>query len=279
MMGLKTLGVRSHLRRPVSGRGLKNSQFYCWRVAMIHPTAIVSAKAHIGQNVNIGPFTIIYENAIIGEGTTIESFCEIGYPSFLAEGRSLIIGANSLIRSHSLFYQGSAFGDGLVTGHRVTVRENVIAGVNLQIGTLADLQGDCEIGNYVRTHSRVFIAKQAKIGNFVWIMPCVALTNDPHPPSNCVVGVTVEDYVVIATMSVILPGITLGQHSLVAAHSLVNRDVKALTVVGGSPAKKICEASEIKLRDGSGRNAYPWPAHFHRGYPEQVIRKWVEKYR
>ena len=246
---------------------------------MIHSTAIVSTKAHIGENVTIGPFTIIYENAIIGEGTTIEGFCEIGYPSLLAEDGSLIIGANSLIRSHSLFYQGSTFGDGLVTGHRVTVRENIIAGLNLQIGTSADLQGDCEIGNHVRTHSLVFIAKHARIGNFAWIYPYVALTNDPHPPSNCAIGVTVEDHAVIATMSVILPGITLGQHSLVAAHSLVNRDVEAHTIVGGSPAKKICEASEIKLRDGSGRNAYPWPAHFHRGYPEQVVKEWTEKYR
>jgi acetyltransferase-like isoleucine patch superfamily enzyme len=246
---------------------------------MIHPTAIVSAKAHIGENVTIGPFTIVYDQAIIGDGTMIEGFCEIGYPSSLAEGKSLRIGSNSLIRSHSVFYQGSVFGEGLMTGHRVTVRENVTAGSNLQIGTSADFQGDCDIGHYVRTHSRVFIAKRARIGNFVWISPGVAITNDPHPPSDCVLGVTVEDYAAIATMSVILPGLTVGQHSLVAAHSLVNRDVKPHTVVGGSPARQICAASEIKLRDGSGRNAYPWPVHFHRGYPEQIVREWVEKHR
>jgi acetyltransferase-like isoleucine patch superfamily enzyme len=245
---------------------------------MIHPTAIVNSKAQIGKNVTIGPYTIIHDNVTIGDSTTIESFCEIGYPSPLAEAKSLLIGTNSLIRSHSVFYQGSVLGDGLRTGHHVTVREKVIAGSDLQIGTSTDLQGDCEIGNHVRTHSRVFIAKNAKIGNFVWIMPCVAFTNDPHPPSNCAVGVTAEDYSVIATMSVILPGITLGQHSLVAAHSLVNRDVMAHTVVGGCPAEIICKASEIKLRDGSGRSAYPWPAHFHRGYPEDTVRDWKNKY-
>lgn len=245
---------------------------------MIHPTAIVSPKAKIGDNVSIGPFSIIYDNVEIGSNTVIESHCEIGYPTKLAENKSLIIGANSLIRSQSIFYQGSIFGEGLVTGHKVTVREKVKAGVNFQIGTLSDLQGDCEIGDYVRTHSNVHIGKLSKIGNFVWIFPYVVLTNDPHPPSNYLVGATIQDFAVIATMSVILPGITVGEHSLVAAHSLVNRDVEPHTVVGGVPAKKICDTSEIKLKDGSGESAYPWIKHFHRGYPDHIVKQWIEKY-
>ena len=67
--------------------------------------------------------------------------------------------------------------------------------------------------------------------------PYVVLTNDPHPPSDVLQGVTVKDYAVIATMSVLLPGINVGPHSLVAAHSLVNKDVPEGQVVGGSPAK------------------------------------------
>lgn len=246
---------------------------------MIHPSAIVNEKAKIGRNVSIGPFTIVYENAVIGSGTRIESHCEIGYPTPLAENRPLVIGENSLIRSHGIFYQGSVFGDGLTTGHRVTVRENVQAGAHLQIGTLGDIQGDCRIGDHVRTQSHVYIAKHSTIGNFVWLYMSVVLTNDPHPPSTLTAGVTVEDFAVIATMSVILPGVTIGEHSLVAAHSLVNRDVPAHTVVGGSPAKALCAMSKIKLKDGSGREAYPWPKHFHRGYPEELVKEWTQKYR
>ena len=48
------------------------------------------------------------------------------------------------------------------TGHRVTVREGVKAGSDLQIGTLTDLQGDCTIGNYVRMHSNVHVGKYCK---------------------------------------------------------------------------------------------------------------------
>ena len=37
----------------------------------IHPTAVVSKKAEIGNNVTIGPFTIIYDNVVIGVGNPI----------------------------------------------------------------------------------------------------------------------------------------------------------------------------------------------------------------
>lgn len=246
---------------------------------MVHTTAIVSRKAKIGENVNIGSYSIIHDHVVLGDGSTVESYCEMGYPSPLAEERPLIIGRNSIIRSHSVFYQGSVFGDNLVTGHRVTVREKVKGGENLQIGTLSDLQGDCEIGNYVRMHSNVHIGKCSKIGNFVWIFPYVVLTNDPHPPSHVLVGVTVKDYAVIATMSVLLPGVKVGEHSLIAAHSLVTRDVPPEVLVSGSPAKERCKTSAIKLKDGTGNNAYPWPRHFHRGYPEHIVKEWIKKYR
>jgi acetyltransferase-like isoleucine patch superfamily enzyme len=241
---------------------------------MSHPSAIVSPDARLGANVEIGPFTIIHGNVRIGDGVVIGGHCEIGHPSPLAEGRPLVIGAGSLIRSHSVFYEGSTFGERLTTGHRVTVREGTIAGKNLQIGTLGDLQGHCEIGDYVRFHSNVHIGQRARIGNFVWIFPYVVLTNDPHPPSDVLMGVTVEDFAAIATMSVILPGVKVGRHSLVAAHSSVSRDVEPHTVVGGSPAKLICPTSAIKLKDGSGRPAYPWTTHFARGYPPEVVAGW-----
>ena len=74
---------------------------------MIHPTAIVSPLAQIGVNVRVGPFSIIHDNVVIGADTVIESHCEIGHPSALAGGRALVIGRGSLIRSHSVFYEGS----------------------------------------------------------------------------------------------------------------------------------------------------------------------------
>lgn len=245
---------------------------------MIHSTAIISPHARIGANVQIGAFTIIHANTIIGANTVIGSNCEIGYPTTLGGGAPLIIGADSTIRSHNVFYEGSSFGDALVTGHHVTVRERTVAGAALQIGTLGDVQGSCTIGDHVRFHSNVHIGKHSSVGNYVWIFPFVVLTNDPHPPSDVQFGVTVEDFAAIATMSVVLPGVTIGCGALVGAHSSVARDVEKDTVVAGSPAKFICNTDKLKLKDGSGASAYPWRRHFHRGYPEEVVRGWLAEF-
>lgn len=245
---------------------------------MIHPSAIISDKAQIGAGVSIGPFTVIRDNVVIGDGTTVGGHCELGVPSTLSDGSPLRIGTNSLIRSYSLFYEGSHFGERLVTGHRVTVRERTEAGKNLQIGTLSDIQGHCRIGDYVRFHSNVHIGQQSRIGDFVWIFPYVVLTNDPHPPSETMLGCVVEDYVAIATMSIILPGVTVGQGALIGAHSSVARDVAADTVVAGAPAKFICETSRIKLKADPEKSAYPWRRHFHRGYPAEVVARWKAEF-
>jgi acetyltransferase-like isoleucine patch superfamily enzyme len=189
-----------------------------------------------------------------------------------------VIGAGALVRSHSIFYEGSTFGERLVTGHRVTVREGTEAGVNLQIGTLGDIQGTCRIGDYVRFHSNVHVGQHSTVGNFVWIFPYVVLTNDPHPPSEVMRGVTLEDYVAVATMSLVLPGVRIGRGALVGAHSSVSRDVDADTVVAGAPAKPVCHTADIKLRDGSGLPAYPWRRHFHRGYPDTVVEQWLAEF-
>ena len=155
---------------------------------------VPTGRARIGRGSKISPTAEIYDNVVIGNNVTIEGHCVIGYPTPLAGGRPLVIGDDSHIRTHSIFYEGSTLGPGLVTGHRVTVRELFVAGRNLQIGTLCDFQGHATVGDYVRTHSSVHIGQQTRIGDYVWIFPYTVFTNDPHPPSEGFLrGPVVED--------------------------------------------------------------------------------------
>jgi acetyltransferase-like isoleucine patch superfamily enzyme len=240
----------------------------------IHPTAIVSSQAQIGKDINIGPFSIIHANVVIGDRVTIGSHCELGIQTTLGDGSPLFLGDDSLIRSHSIFYESSKFANGLTTGHRVTVRENTMAGSAFQIGTLTEIQGDCSIGDYVRFQSNIFIGKGTKIGDFVRVAPYVVLTNDPTPPSDILMGCTIEDYASISAAAIVLPGVRVGKHSLIAAQACVTKDVPSDMVVAGIPARIICKASSIKLRDGTDRPAYPWTQHFKRGFPEEITMEW-----
>lgn len=241
---------------------------------MIHPSSCISSKAILGDGVEVGPFSIIHDNVVLGNRTKVGAYCELGISTPLGNGTPLVIGEDSQIRSHSVFYEASKFGAGLITGHHVTVRENTVAGLNFQIGTLCEIQGDCVVGDYVRFQSSVFVGKKTRIGSFVWILPYVVLTNDPTPPSNVIIGCTIEDYASVAAAAVVLPGVIVGHHSLVAAQACVTKNVPSNMVVAGSPARVIGSAKNIKLRDGSDKPAYPWTRNFTRGYPATVISKW-----
>lgn len=243
----------------------------------IHPTAIVMPGAVIGKNVEIGAYSVIGDMARIGDCTKIGNFCEIGLDSGISSPSPVHIGANSLIRSGSILYQGSVFGDELKTGHRVTIRENTRAGHNFQIGTLSDIQGHCTIGDFVRLHSNVHIGQKSSLGNFVWVFPYVVLTNDPHPPSEILEGCSIGDYAVIATMSTVLPGAKIGRGALVSAMTLARGDVPEDTICVGVPGKSIISTGKIRFK-ATGKPVYPWRRHFHRGYPDHVVDMWREEF-
>lgn len=243
----------------------------------IHHTALVSPEAKIGENVEIGPYSIIHPNVVIGSRTKIGAYCELGLPTLLGDGSPLVIGTDSMIRSYSTFYESSSFGNYLVTGHRVVVREKTRAGVSFQIGTACEIQGDCSIGDHVRFQSDVFVGKKTVIGNFVWALPDVVLTNDPTPPSDLIIGCTIEDYVCLSADCLVLPGVVVGKNALVAAKACVTKNVPEKMLVAGVPAKIVGEASRVLLRDGSKKPAYPWTQHFFRGYPNSVINQWKSK--
>jgi acetyltransferase-like isoleucine patch superfamily enzyme len=244
---------------------------------LIHPTAIVSVNAVLGQNVEVGPYTIIHDDVVLRDNVKIGAYCELGIKTPLAKEDKLEIGANSVIRSHATIYAGSCIGDSLVTGHYVTIRENSIIGLSCQIGNRSDIQGDCTIGNYTKMHADVHIGKCSKIGDFVWLFPEVLLTNDPMPPSNELVGVVIKDYAVLAAKVLVLPGVVIGNDSVIAAGSLVKESISDGKLAVGNPAKIMCDAKMLRSVSNPKLKGYPWRYRFQRGYPAHIIEQWLNE--
>jgi acetyltransferase-like isoleucine patch superfamily enzyme len=251
---------------------------------------IIAKTAQIGKNVTIKEGTIIGENVVIEDDVYIDYGCIIrdhvqikqgsfiGARSILGEylvdfytdrmnkEHKLVIGKNAILRTENVIYGDTVIGDNFQTGHKVTIREKANIGNNVRIGTLSDIQGYCSIGNYVNMHSNVHIGQSSVIKDYVWIFPYVVLTNDPTPPSDTIQGPVVESFAIIATGSVILPNIHIGEDALIGALSMVRMDVPKEAVVVGNPGKQICSVRDIKNKF-TGEPAYPWRYHFHRGMP------------
>jgi acetyltransferase-like isoleucine patch superfamily enzyme len=231
-------------------------------------TAKIFPQAKLGKNVTVDDFTVIHDNVVLGDNVRIGSHCLIGAPSAAAQGRALVIGENSTIRSHSIFYEGSTIGPGLQTGHAVLVRELTSAGPGLQLGSQTDVEGDCVIGDYVKVHSDVHIAQKSKIGDFVYLHPRVMFTNDPWPPSFITAGITVKSGAVIATGSLLLPGITIGLGAFVAAASVVRNDVPDVHCVAGNPAAIFARLDRF-FHPAYGL-FHPWIKRFREKYPPEA---------
>ena len=226
----------------------------------------IGNNVKLGKNVRIGDNTVIYDNVEIAENTTISNDCVIGEPaanyyfSKNYKNPKTKIGANSLIRSHTIIYASVVTGTNFNTGHRVTIREK------------------SKFGNYCRLHSSVHICQHSEIGNFVFIYPFVVFTNDPHPPSTVWKGPKIGDYTQIAVSSIINSGVEIGTNCLVAANSFVKTDMPDFSVFGGSPAEKITDIRQIKSKQIKGMH-YPWMNNFNKGMPWEKIgfNKWQKK--
>jgi acetyltransferase-like isoleucine patch superfamily enzyme len=102
------------------------------------------------------------------------------------------------------------------------------------------------IGSYSRVNRDCCLDARGSlwIGNNVSVSPEVTILTASHSVDDPsfrlqLRGVVVEDHVWIGTRATILPGVRLGKGSVVAAGSMVTRDVPPLTIVAGIPARKV----------------------------------------
>ena len=193
----------------------------------------------------------VYENVELGAGTVLEDFCIVGTPPRGAKDGELptTIGADSVIRSHTVIYAGNVIGKHFQTGNKVNIRESNQIGNNVSIGTLSVIEHHVTIADNVRIHTQVFIPEFSTLEEGCWIGPNVVFTNAKYPLSpgvkDSLAGPVVKRGAKIGANSTILPGVVIGENALIGAGSVVAKDVPAGAVVVGNPARAIRHISEL----------------------------------
>ena len=120
-----------------------------------------------------------------------------------------------------------------------------------KIGTFVEIQKGSVIGKRCKISSHSFICEGVTIEDNVFIGHNVTFTNDLYPRATTRDGglQTDDDWVCVPTRvkkgasigsSVTLRcGVTVGEHAVVGAGSVVTKDVPPNTVVAGNPARVI----------------------------------------
>ena len=186
---------------------------------MIHSTAIVSPKAEIAADVEIGPYSIIGDDVQIGSGTTIASHVVIKGPTKIGENNRIFQFASLGDDPQDKKYAGEP--TYLEIGNGNTIREYV----TMNRGTAQD-DGVTRIGNNNWLMAYVHIAHDCKVGNETIFANCAMLAGH----------VTVEDYAIFGGMSGAHQFTRIGAHSFIGNNAGVTRDVPPYFLVFGQPA-------------------------------------------
>jgi UDP-2-acetamido-3-amino-2,3-dideoxy-glucuronate N-acetyltransferase len=120
-------------------------------------------------------------------------------------------------------------------------------GKNCKIAAFVEIQKDVTIGDNCAIEAFTFIPSGVTIEDEVFIGPHVCFTNDKKPravnPGWKTIPTVVKKGASIGAGSVILCGVTIGEKAMVAAGSVVTKDVPQKTLVAGNPSKPVKKIS------------------------------------
>lgn len=227
--------------------------------AGVHPTAVVSPSARIGDGAHIGPYCFVDEGAEIGRNAMLHSFVSIY--------RSAKIGDNFFAHSHSVVREFCRI------GHRVTLQNGAIVGADgfgfakradstwhkiVQSGP-AVIEDDVEIQAHAcvdrATVGETRIRRGAKIDNLVQVGHASSVGDDALLCSQAgLAGSTkVGNKCILAGQVGAAGHLEIGDGAVITAQSGVPGDVPPGAIYSGYPAME----NKAWLRCAAAYNRLP----------------------
>jgi acetyltransferase-like isoleucine patch superfamily enzyme len=145
----------------------------------------------------------------------------------------------------------ATLGDGTTVWHLAQVREDAALGRNCIIGRGAYVGPGVRMGDNCKLQNHALVYEPAVLEDGVFVGPAVVFTNDHYPravaPDGTLkrgddweaVGVRVREGGSIGARSVCVAPVTIGRWALVAAGSVVVKDVPDFALVAGVPARRL----------------------------------------
>jgi UDP-N-acetylglucosamine acyltransferase len=185
----------------------------------IHPTAIVSGKARLGDNITIDPYAIIEDDVEIGND------CEIG--------------------PHAVIYNGARIAD------RVQIKQGAaVSNVPQDLKydgeeTYFYVGEDTIIREFATLHRGTKETGFSRVGKNCLLMAFCHIAHDVVVGDNCIIAnscllaghAVVEDYVIIGGITPVHQFCKVGQHSMIGGGFRIVKDVPPYILAGSEPLK------------------------------------------
>ncbi len=212
-----------------------------WEVG-VHPSAVVSPSAKLGQGVSVGANAVIEAGAVIGDGAVIGAGCYIGHDVTIGAGTLLYPNVTVMFRCKigrkCVFHPGVVIGGdgfGFVPGPQGLVKVP-------QTG-IVQIDDDVEIGANTTVDrarfDKTWIKSNVKIDNQVMIAHNVVIGESSILVAQCGIAGSSElgRGVILAAKSGVNGHITLGDGVQVAGTSGVVKSLPAGAIALGTPAE------------------------------------------
>lgn len=185
----------------------------------IHPTAIVSPEARLGESVIIGPFCCVGPNVTIGAGTRLISHAVVDGYTRIDDGCTVFPFASIGLQTQDLKYKGGK--PGVIVGAQTTIRESVTINAATADGDRTRVGSHCHIMAYAH------IAHDCVVGDHVIIANVGTLAGH----------VILEDRVILGGLSAVHQFTRLGRNSIVGGCAKVVQDVPPFMMADGNPLR------------------------------------------
>ncbi len=216
----------------------------------VHPTAVVSPAAHIGENASVGPHCTVEPGARIGANTVLMAGCYVGVQATVGEGCLLyprvVVREECVLGDRCILHSGAVIGaDGFGFAfdagkyHKVAQVGNVVVGDDVEIGANTTVDrattDSTRIGDGTKIDNLVQIGHNVIIGRHCIIVAQVGISGSTE----------LEDYVTIGGQAGVIGHVKLGRGAQIGAQSGVTKSVPADTTVFGTPASPLALVKRI----------------------------------
>jgi len=185
----------------------------------IHPTAIVSDQARLGENVQVGPGVIVGDGCEVGDDCVLDARAVLERNVRLARGVRVGIGTVLGGDPQDLKFQGEETWVEIGEGTRIREYSTINRGTSQSFRTT--------VGKNCFLMSYVHLAHDCHLGDGVIISNGTQLAGH----------VTIEDRAILSGLVAVHQFVKIGKHSFVGGCSRVAKDVPPFLKAVGNPVK------------------------------------------